>query len=242
MRWYAEYSGWGCDRCRQFHPVAAAPRSRTALYLALGGGALAVLVIIVLAATSGDDEGGRGGDRRSRSRGTGGATYGFKGDSIDDAVTAMQDFTDRMCDCKKASCAEKVERDYKEFERVLSKKFDEREVEKLLSDKKLYRKIERLDEERKKCRDKAKKGDSSEILDMYERFADRACLCKDAECTRKVSDDMSKDMSEWAKRNAGSTADKPDPDLTKKLEVIMKRFTDCYTKAAMASSATPPDP
>jgi hypothetical protein len=240
MRWYADFAGWGCDGCRQFHPVAA-PRSRTALYLGLGAGALVFLVIIVLAATSDDSRGGSSSRKsRSRSSSTGGATYGFKGDSVDDAVEAMRDFRDRMCECRTESCADRVERDYKAFERAMERKFSAKEIEKLADDRRLMKKVERLEEERKRCRDKAKSGDMNDMLDAYERYADRACQCRDYECTRRITTDMARDAEKWAKLDRLLELRRHEAARGHHEEVHGVRDEGCERRGASASSLSRP--
>ena len=80
-----------------------------------------------------------------------------------------------------------------------------------------------------------KKG--NDTMKKMTEFKDKMCGCadkKDADCAKKVTDEMSK----WATENAGKadTSAKPTEEETK----VGQQLADCTTKAMMAGMATPP--
>ncbi|MBX3161588.1 MAG: hypothetical protein KF773_36845 [Deltaproteobacteria bacterium] len=103
------------------------------------------------------------------------------------------------------------------------------------------RRIDRLDAERKQCRDEARAVDTGDFLDMYERHADRACMCTTPACATRVSDEMTREMVDWAKRNPGSSTARPDADATKRMEEIARRLADCLMQA-QSTAGTDPTP
>ena len=82
-----------------------------------------------------------------------------------------------------------------------------------------------------------KKG--NDTMKKMGEFKDKMCGCadkKDADCAKKVTDEMSK----WATENAGKadTSAKPTEEETK----VGQQLAECTTKAMMAGMAMPPPP
>jgi hypothetical protein len=73
-----------------------------------------------------------------------------------------------------------------------------------------------------------KKG-SNEAFEKTSAFADAMCACKDADCAKKVMDDMTKWSTEWAKNAKPDQV--PDAEEQKKFTEVSKKLTDCSTKA-----------
>lgn len=74
-----------------------------------------------------------------------------------------------------------------------------------------------------------KKG-SNEAFDKTKAFADAMCACKDADCAKKVMDDMTKWSAEYAK-TAKPGDGIMEPEEAKKFEAVSKQLTDCSMKA-----------
>jgi len=73
-----------------------------------------------------------------------------------------------------------------------------------------------------------KKG-GNDAFEKTSAFADQMCACKDADCAKKVMDEMTKWSTEWAKNAKPDQV--PDAEEQKKYVEVSKRMTDCSTKA-----------
>lgn len=92
---------------------------------------------------------------------------------------------------------------------------------------------------------KKKGGDSGAALAKTTEFKDKMCKCAegDAECAKKVTDEMTKWAEAQPKAKEGATPAKPDP----KMEEVSKQLGECMQKAMMPKMADPgsgaaPDP
>jgi hypothetical protein len=79
----------------------------------------------------------------------------------------------------------------------------------------------------------------NDTMKKMTEFKDKMCGCadkKDADCAKKVTDEMSK----WATENAGKadTSAKPTEEETK----VGQQLAECTTKAMMAGMTMPPPP
>jgi hypothetical protein len=81
-----------------------------------------------------------------------------------------------------------------------------------------------------------KKGGGGEALAKLEGFSKSMCECKDKACADKVQADMTKWSEEQAKQASGKEADKPDPELTKKMTDASTKLGECYAKVAMPAA------
>ncbi len=77
-----------------------------------------------------------------------------------------------------------------------------------------------------------KKGGSNEAFEKTSAFADQMCACKDADCVKKVTDDMTKWSTEFAKNAKPGDVAAPDPEETKKFEEVTKKMTKCMMDAS----------
>jgi hypothetical protein len=80
---------------------------------------------------------------------------------------------------------------------------------------------------------------ASEAIDMVMQFSDRMCNCKDKACADKVNDDYTKWGSEMAKNARPEDARDIDPDDIKRMTEAATKYSECYTKLAMAGSGNP---
>jgi hypothetical protein len=75
----------------------------------------------------------------------------------------------------------------------------------------------------------SKGGDA---VGKYTEFKDAMCKCKDADCAKKVTDDMSKWGQEMAKKEGDKKPDaKEVAEMAKKMQPIMAELTKCTTAA-----------
>ena len=70
----------------------------------------------------------------------------------------------------------------------------------------------------------------AEYVKAMEDFADKACACKDAECTTKVT----KESAEWLAANT-EKASKLDAKDAEKVGAATTKMTKCMTEAATAA-------
>lgn len=84
----------------------------------------------------------------------------------------------------------------------------------------------------------------SRMVERYEQFSTRMCACADKACADQVNDDFTHWGMEMAKRAGDDDADaKPDPELVKRTTEAATRYSECYTKLAIAAQmAQPPQP
>lgn len=79
-------------------------------------------------------------------------------DPMDKAISGLEDWKKKMCECKDKACADKVHEDYKKWENdVLEPMFKGKKESDLPKDK--MAKAEKLDDERKDCRRKFNEPD-----------------------------------------------------------------------------------
>jgi hypothetical protein len=71
-----------------------------------------------------------------------------------------------------------------------------------------------------------KKSGADDSMAKMEAFAKQMCECKDKACADQVQADMTK----WSTSSMSSA--KPDPEMAKKSQQAMSRYTECMTKAA----------
>lgn len=74
------------------------------------------------------------------------------------------------------------------------------------------------------------KKKNNEAFEKTKAFADQMCACKDSDCAKKVTEEMTKWSQEWAK-NAKPEDNVPDPDQVKEIEAVSKQLTECTMKA-----------
>ena len=82
-----------------------------------------------------------------------------------------------------------------------------------------------------------KKSSGNEALGKIEGFSKSMCECKDKACADKVNDEYTKWGTEMAKSAKPEDASKVDAETTKKMTEAATKYTECYTKLAVA---TPP--
>ena len=82
-----------------------------------------------------------------------------------------------------------------------------------------------------------KKSGGNEALGKIEGFSKSMCECKDKACADKVNDEYTKWGTEMAKTAKPEDASKADPETTKKMTDAATKYTECFTKLAVA---TPP--
>lgn len=79
------------------------------------------------------------------------------------------------------------------------------------------------------------------VVQKFAQFTDETCACKDKACVDEVQNRLTKWAEEMAK-NTDYANDKPDYDIAKRMETIVKRYTDCYTKAYTTPAEAEPQP
>ena len=82
-----------------------------------------------------------------------------------------------------------------------------------------------------------KKSAGNEALGKIEGFSKSMCECKDKGCADKVNDEYTKWGTEMAKTAKPEDAKSVDAETTKKMTDAATKYTECYTKLAVA---TPP--
>jgi hypothetical protein len=79
-----------------------------------------------------------------------------------------------------------------------------------------------------------KKSAGGEALGKIEGFSKSMCECKDKACADKVNDEYTKWGTEMAKNAKPEDAKNADAEMTKKMTEAATKYTECYTKLAMA--------
>jgi hypothetical protein len=85
-----------------------------------------------------------------------------------------------------------------------------------------------------RIQEKATSKAAAEAIAKMSQFTDAMCKCKDRACADKVNEDLMKWGTEMAK--TADRDERPDPELAKQASEIMTRYTECMTKAMMATS------
>ena len=130
---------------------------------------------------------------------------------------------DKVCACKDAACAEKLEEELK-----ASPRREELEQEiKALSDGD-RQKIEVIEDAIKACKSKLAGGDQ---LAAMEQFRDKMCACKDKECAEKVM----QEMTVWGNSHKDDTAS---PEDLKKAAEIGEELGRCGAKLYEVATGT----
>jgi hypothetical protein len=142
---------------------------------------------------------------------------------VDIAIAGLADWKAKMCDCSDKACADKTHEDYKKWENdTLEPMFKGIKESDLPKDK--MEKAEKLDDERKACRrslaDAAGSASMAEAMAKMSEFKNMMCSCKDADCAKKVSDEMTR----WSQEQAGKMNSPP-----KMSEADMKKATEIGT-------------
>ncbi len=79
-------------------------------------------------------------------------------DPMDKAISGLEGWKKKMCECKDKACVDKVHEDYKKWENdVLEPMFKGKKESDMPKDK--MEKAEKLDDERKECRNKYRDAD-----------------------------------------------------------------------------------
>jgi hypothetical protein len=71
---------------------------------------------------------------------------------------------------------------------------------------------------------------ASEAMGYFQAHVERICACKDHNCVTAATEDYGKMMAEWARENAGRTAEAPSEEDKRMMEEVSNKMTDCLTK------------
>jgi hypothetical protein len=83
------------------------------------------------------------------------------------------------------------------------------------------------------------KGGVEAAIEMVILFSDRMCACKDKACADKVNEDYTKWGMEMAKDARPSDARNVSVEDTRRMTEAATRYSECYTKLAMAHQGNP---
>jgi hypothetical protein len=72
-------------------------------------------------------------------------------------------------------------------------------------------------------------GDGNEMVEAQERFADKACACKDLACIKAVQDEQ----NAWVAQHGGVAVG--DEDSYAKIEAANKRLSECIQQVVSAA-------
>jgi hypothetical protein len=79
------------------------------------------------------------------------------------------------------------------------------------------------------------RGGLGNPMEVLSEFADRMCECKDKACADKVNEDYTKWGTEMARKAKPDDYRKHSPDDIRKMTEAATKYTECYTKLAMAA-------
>lgn len=156
---------------------------------------------------------------------------------LDVAIAGLANWKNKMCACTDIVCADKTHEEYKAWEsNVLEPMFKGKKESDMPKDK--MQTAEKLDDERKDCRRNLRDGQAdaalaAEAMAKMSEFKDQMCTCLNAECAKKVSDEMMK----WSQAMAGRATRPPrmsEADQKKATE-IGTAMGECMQKAMAVS-------
>jgi hypothetical protein len=79
----------------------------------------------------------------------------------------------------------------------------------------------------------------NEAMGKFVAHIDRVCACPDMNCVTEATEAYGKEMGEWARVNAGRTAEAPTEDEMRMMEEATKRMTECTMRLAQQAQQNP---